>query len=94
MPRLKEVLVEDWASYQTEVDRILEDFEAKRSITKDRVPTLLFRGQSNQSWPLRTTLDRFSTKSMHQTDHQTNAVDGQPREPVRLRPALTRCPVE
>lgn len=63
MPCVKEVLVEDWAGYQAEVDRILEDFEAKRSITKDRVPTLLFRGQSKQSWSLRTTLERFSTKS-------------------------------
>lgn len=63
MPCVKEVLVEDWASYQAEVDRILENFEARRSTTiKGLVSAPLFRGQSNQSWRLRTTLERFSTK--------------------------------
>ncbi|WP_337288850.1 FRG domain-containing protein [Candidatus Methylomirabilis sp.] len=64
MPCVKEVLVEDWASYQDEVDQILENFEARRSTTsKGLVSAPLFRGQSNQSWPPLTTLERFSAKS-------------------------------
>lgn len=64
MPCVKEVLVEDWASYQAEVDQILENCEARRSTTsKGLVSAPLFRGQSNQSWPPLTTLERFSAKS-------------------------------
>jgi len=59
---VSEVSVKDWAEFQAEADRILEDFEVRRGAGKGRVSDPLFRGQSDQPWPLLTTLERFSTK--------------------------------
>jgi len=62
MPCVNEVSVKDWVGFQAEADRILEDFEVRRGAGKGHVSDPLFRGQSDRSWPLLTTLERFSTK--------------------------------
>src|SRR6267378_1376276 len=62
MPCVNEVSVKDWVGFQAEADRILEDFEVRRGAGKGHVSEPLFRGQSDRSWPLLTTLERFSTK--------------------------------
>lgn len=59
---VNEVSVKDWAGFQTEADRIQEDFEARRGAGKGYVSDPLFRGQSDHSWPLLTTLERFSAQ--------------------------------
>lgn len=62
MPHVKEVTVKDWASFEAEVARIVDGFAASRGSGKGYLSDPLFRGQADQSWPLVTTLERFSTK--------------------------------
>jgi len=62
MPHVREIVVKDWASFEAEVARILDSFEASRGTGKGYMSDPLFRGQADRSWPLVTTLERFSTK--------------------------------
>lgn len=62
MPHVKEVVVNDWESFEAEVTRILDDFEARRGTGKGYFSHPLFRGQADHRWRLMTTLERFSTK--------------------------------
>jgi hypothetical protein len=63
MPELNEIPIKDWAAYDAAVNRILDDFDAKRGVGKGYVSDPLFRGHADHRWPLTTTLERFSTKS-------------------------------
>src|SRR3990172_6319875 len=60
---VNEVSIKDWAGFQAEANRIQEDFEARRGPGTGHVSDPLFRGQSDHSWLLLTTLERFSTKA-------------------------------
>jgi hypothetical protein len=60
MPDVNELPITDWTAYETETNRILDDFHARRG--KASVSHPLFRGQADQSWSLVTTLERFSAK--------------------------------
>ena len=62
MPHVNEVPVKDWASFEAQATRVLEDFEARKKAGTGYMSDPLFRGQADQSWPLVTTLERFSTK--------------------------------
>lgn len=62
MPYVNEESVKDWAGFEAQAGRIIEDFGAKRGAGKGHISDPLFRGQADQSWPLVTTLERFSTK--------------------------------
>jgi len=62
MPDVNEVPVKDWASFEAQATRVLEDFEARKKAGTGYMSDPLFRGQADQSWPLVTTLERFSTK--------------------------------
>ncbi len=62
MQYVNEVSVKDWASFEAQATRVLEDFEVRRGAGKGYFSDPLFRGQADQSWPLVTTLERFSTK--------------------------------
>ena len=62
MPDVNEVPVKDWASFEAQATRVLEDFEARKKAGTGHMSDPLFRGQADQSWPLVTTLERFSTK--------------------------------
>jgi len=61
MPHVNEVSVKDWADSEAQANRALEDFEGKRGAGTGHISDTLFRGQADQSWPLVTTLERFST---------------------------------
>jgi hypothetical protein len=63
MQYVNEVSVKDWAGFEAEAGGILEDFEARRGASNGNMSHPLFRGQADQSWPLVTTLERFSTKA-------------------------------
>jgi len=62
MPEMNEVPIKDWMAYDAEVSRMLDDFQAKRSVGTGSVSHPLFRGQADQRWSLFTTLERVSTK--------------------------------
>jgi hypothetical protein len=63
MPSVNEVQIKDWADFELEVGQILADFDVGRRRDKGYVSAPLFRGHADASWPLATTLERFSTKS-------------------------------
>ena len=62
MPYVKEVLIKDWAHFESATSRIVEDFVARTNSGERYFTDPLFRGQANTSWPLVTTLERFSSK--------------------------------
>jgi len=63
MPDVKEVVLEDWESFEGEISRISEMVAQKKASPGSiSVSDPLFRGQANQCWPLLTTLERFSKK--------------------------------
>jgi hypothetical protein len=62
LPHMKEVPVKDWVSFEAEVTRIFDGFEASRIAAKGYMSHPLFRGQADHHWPLVTTLERFSNK--------------------------------
>jgi hypothetical protein len=62
MPYVNEVSIKDWAAFEGEANRTLEDFQRRRAAGNGYQSHPLFRGQSDQRWSLVTTLERFSTK--------------------------------
>src|SRR5438876_2258021 len=62
MPSVNDIRLKDWAGFEAEVDRILGDFDARRGTGTGYVSDPLFRGHADSSWPLVTTLERFSAK--------------------------------
>lgn len=63
MPCANEVSVKDWVGFEAEAGRIVEGFEARRGAGSGYISHPLFRGQADRSWPLVSTLERFSTKA-------------------------------
>ena len=59
---MSEVLLNDWAQFESATTRLLEAFDNSRARKEVAISQPLFRGQSDAHWPLRTTLERFSTK--------------------------------
>jgi hypothetical protein len=51
---MKTIELESWETYCSEIDKLQHKYESF---------PVLFRGQANSSWPLRTTLERFSKAS-------------------------------
>jgi len=69
MNNVKEVPLEDWAAFEAETSRILDDFQTGKGAGTGYVSHPLFRGQADQRWSLSTTLERFSTKPWSVKDY-------------------------
>lgn len=57
---VKEKNLSNWEEFEAEVSHHRENLENKRKGRSSSLPKLLFRGQSNSSWTLQTTLERYT----------------------------------
>jgi hypothetical protein len=78
---MNEVVLEDWANFEAETSRILEEFQARKTAGKGYMSAPLFRGQADWRRPLATTLERFSAKAW--------SVKGYYRLLLSVAPAVT-----
>jgi hypothetical protein len=66
---MKIVELDRWEDFETEVSIIFEDLEKRRRETAVHVSLPLFRGHAKESWPLSTTLERYSKKQYSVRDY-------------------------
>src|SRR2546422_11489371 len=59
----------DWAGFEAELRCLFTKRDRIRVDTEMHVSSLLFRGQSNSSWQLETTLERFAPQSLKARDY-------------------------
>lgn len=59
---MKEMILKNWESFESEISRVLGSVESKRAGAKGYVSDPLFRGHADERWRLLTTLERFSKK--------------------------------
>jgi hypothetical protein len=58
-----------WDDFENEISSIFIDLENRRKQTKFIISNPLFRGHAQESWKLKTTLERFSEKDYSITDY-------------------------
>lgn len=66
---MKVVKLDRWQDFETAVSIIFEDLEKRRRETGVHVSLPLFRGHAKESWPLSTTLERFSEEQYSLRDY-------------------------
>ncbi len=59
---MREIKLSCWEDFEAETMKLFDRLKAKRAEKNTYVSDLLFRGQANACWPLRTTLERYTTK--------------------------------
>ncbi len=66
---MKNVAVTSWEEFEEELRKISAEQERIKKGTPLHVSRLLFRGQSDSTWKLETTLDRYLPKQLKVTDY-------------------------
>ncbi len=59
---MKEINLSSWEDFEAENAKLFDRLKAKRTQRYTYISDLLFRGQASACWPLRTTLERYTTK--------------------------------
>jgi hypothetical protein len=66
---IKPIIVHNWEEFEKELQKIYEKRDQIKKGTPMYVSKLLFRGQSNSSWKLETTLERYLLTPLKVTDY-------------------------
>jgi hypothetical protein len=66
---MREINLPSWEAFEEKVRKLLADHDRRRLDTKTYVSPLLFRGQSNSCWRLKTTIERYPSASKKASDY-------------------------
>lgn len=59
---MKEINLSCWEDFEVEIAKLFDRLKKIRAEKNTYISDLLFRGQANACWPLRTTLERYTTR--------------------------------
>ena len=59
---MKEISLKAWEEFEEHVSRLASERSGRKNATDLYISEYLFRGQSNSTWPLTTTLERFTDR--------------------------------
>ncbi len=69
MGGIKEQDLKSWEEFEKEIDSLTTDLEKKRETSPGLIPDYLYRGHTDSTWELKTTLDRYINNEIRLTDY-------------------------
>jgi hypothetical protein len=66
---LQNIELSSWEAFEARLRDLLAERDRRRHVTTMHVSDLLFRGHSDSSWRVATTLERYTPHSMRAADY-------------------------